>query len=485
MASREIPGYYYDAERRRYFRVESSQTAPSNAAWSSEKVKKRKLEDKAAAAELRWESLNKNRITRSEALNVPLMGGFLAREYGQHIHDLRDLRTASFAQGIIAKGIRPLNQYIRAATNIKHMAIVSKHPEHPVCTAYIDVTNELVWSIPIPRDETGSYDRRTFYGGCSDTPLGCLCPQPEEWMDQTSDIKYSKKAGLVLVSSRDPDTQGALLSTFAPTRLTCRTYMQNNGRIQEYGDVDNRKYTCNTICLAPSTSNQICLIGTNMGVAHFNSNSQMKLYTSPTWGSKSFVPNSFRDVFAIDYHASNPDIMFFGGRPGALFIGDLRQEVDRWNSVKLKNSISHIKTVSEHQVIVAGLRNTLSVFDLRYCDLSQVRGEDNPKVERTAKPVVIMPSYKNAARFDVGLDYDPDSGVIAAAHDDGKVALYSVRSGNRLPSRDVDNIYSKYGPIHQLRFEAFDGDDTPTLFVGERNHIGIYSFGVDDPDDEA
>ncbi|OTA91408.1 hypothetical protein M434DRAFT_397249 [Hypoxylon sp. CO27-5] len=484
MSSLHIPGYYYDPVRRRYFRVERRQTAPSNAPWSSDEVKRRETEAQTAAAELRRATLNQNRITRSMALNVPIMGGFLAREYGQHIYQIRDLCAASFAQGITSKGKRPLKRHVCGAVNIKQMAIVPKHPEHPVCTAYIHVSGGLISSAPLPRDKNGSFHDRTLFTSCHGGPMGCLCPQREEWIDHISDIKYSKKAGLVLVSSRNPRPRAARLHVFAPKRRPCMTFARPMTRMQAYREVDSHKYLCNTICPAPSTSNQICLIGTDMGVAQFDSNFQLKLLASPTWSLKT-TPDAFCSVFTVNYHANNPDIIFFGGRPGILSVGDLRQDVNRWSSVNLTNSISHIKTVSEHQVLVAGLRNTLSVFDLRYCDLSQVRQKHDPQIEGTAKPVVTVQGYKNAARFDVGLDYDPGSGVIAAAEDSGKVALYSVRTGHRLPSRDIDKIYSPFGAIRQLRFETFDGDKTPSLFVAERAKISVYSFGVDNPDDEA
>ena len=96
-----------------------------------------------------------------------------------------------------------------------------------------------------------------------------------------------------------------------------------------------------------------------------------------------------------------------------------------------------------------------------------------------------MSEYKNSARIDVGLDFSKDFGTVAAAHDDGKVALYSVRTGNRLPSPAVDKIHSGYGAIHCVQFEPFPGDTMPTLFVGERGNINAYTLGSDDTDDEA
>ncbi|KAI1135301.1 hypothetical protein F5Y05DRAFT_395150 [Hypoxylon sp. FL0543] len=484
MAPPEIPGYYYDAQKRRFFKVEHSQTAPSNAAWSSDKVKKRKLEDEAAAAQLRRASLNRNRIARSRVLNVPLMGGFLAREYGQHIHDLRDIRPASFAHGIVGRGQRNLHDWPEPV-NLKHVLVASKIPGEPFCKAYFSAESSKIFSVPIPRDSTGAVDHRLLRETSCATPLGCLCPRWEESVRQVTDIKYSAKANLMLVASEDPDTIGYPLHTFTPKRFRHNEHSALYRLKQSYKDETNRKYTSNTICVAPPASNKICLVGTNLGVAQFDEDCQMRLYTSSNQRGKLLIPDSFRDVFSIDFHADNPNVMFFGGRPGKVFTGDVREEARKWDVVALNNSITHIKSVSQNQVLVAGLRNTLSVFDLRYCDLAKVRDKKDPKTERKAIPVVTMPAYKNAARFDVGLDYDPQSGVVAAAHDDGRIALYSVRSGKRLPSRDVDKVHSIIGPIHSLQFETLDGDKTPSLFVGDENNINVYSFGVDDPDEEA
>ncbi|KAI0837340.1 hypothetical protein F5Y06DRAFT_271408 [Hypoxylon sp. FL0890] len=485
MVPQGFRGYYYDAEKGRYFKVEHSKTAPSDAAWSSDKVKKRKLEDEAAAAQVQRLALNKNRITRSDALNAPLMGGFLAREYGQHIRDLRDVGPASFAQGIIAKGKRDLDRDPEAV-NVKHMTVVGTLPGRPFCAVYNKgYESPTIWSTSLPRDNNGDLDVRLLRESDCSTTLDCMCTQYEQTVPQLSDLKYSAKTDLVFVTSKDPGnrvTRAYALHAFAPKRLGhCDNDIGPTGR---YKDARNRKYTSNTVCIAPPTSNHICLVGTDKGVAEFDRTCRLRLCTPLSWRGKPFIPDSFRDVFAIDFHASNPDIVLFGGRPGKLCVGDLRQEVNQWDVIQIQNSIAHIKSVSENQVLVAGVSNSLSVFDLRYCNLSRV-WDRGINMARRATPIVTMPDYKNGARFDLGLDYDRGSGIVAAAHDDSKVRLYSVRSGNRLPSRDIDKIYSEVGPIHTLQFANFDGDKTPSLFVGEKGCINFYSFGVEKLDDEA
>lgn len=125
---------YSDEKKQRYFKVEKGATAPSDAAWSSDKVKKRKLEDAASVEAIRRLNLNKNRVMRSRAVNQPLMGGFFARECGER--DL-DLPAAAFAQGLVEKGKIPLADASWGSnTNVKHMLVAGKGHKNDICTAY-------------------------------------------------------------------------------------------------------------------------------------------------------------------------------------------------------------------------------------------------------------------------------------------------------------------------------------------------------------
>lgn len=240
------------------------------------------------------------------------------------------------------------------------------------------------------------------------------------------------------------------------------------------------------------------MAGTNRGLAHCSMKGTMR-FPAP-WGDVHTtreptipVPNSLHDVFAVDFQPGHPDVVLFGGRPGHLVFGDMRQKATKWKKLVFQDSITHIKTINEHQALVAGLRNTLSVFDLRYAEESMfakvhqskfVRRVVENSLVRQLNPLVVMSEYKNGPYTKIGLDLDKESGTVAAAHDDGTVALYSVRSGRRLPSRDIDKINASV-PLQALQFQTFSGDHTASLFVGHRGNIEVYSFGVDDKDDEA
>lgn len=115
-----------DPEKKRYFKIEGSHTAPTESAWSADTVKKRKLEDQKTEVVLRRLNLNKPRIKRSKVLAGPLTGGFLAREYGS-LQD--DIVPSIIAAGIVGKGGIPfIDARWSASQNMTSMCIVGEEP---------------------------------------------------------------------------------------------------------------------------------------------------------------------------------------------------------------------------------------------------------------------------------------------------------------------------------------------------------------------
>ncbi|KAI5863418.1 hypothetical protein GGS23DRAFT_532475 [Durotheca rogersii] len=495
----KLPGLYYDKQRRRYFKVENSSTAPRDAAWSSDNVKKRKIQDAEAAAALRRMTLHKNRIARSRVLEEPLMGGFFARECGDAP---ADLVAASFAQGLVGMGKLPLaDARWHSDTNIKHMFVAGKDEKTGICTAYATLDELTLLSTYVPRDPaTGRVHRRLISNYVR--PASHVAPYRELAVPQISDIKYHERSNRILVTSRAPSSEVSMWAfvpkTTGPNDPRPSWLIGRNGvtlylNIKGSGDPTYNDYAANTVCPAPVGSPNICMVGTSRGLTHVDSSGNMR-WTSP-WGPGKYFchPEAFRDVFAVEFQRSHRDLILFGGRPGALFVADLRTHPSVWDHLDLPAPITHVRSLAnDHQVLVAGLRDTLRVLDLRFAG-RQCINRGTPHVTAPAQPLFAIDGYRNAAQINIGLDYDPESGVAAAAHDDGTVKLYSVRNGGsgggsgsrRLANRDLDRVRSRHGAIHCIQFQRFPGDATPTLFVGEHSNINAYSFGVDDPEDEA
>ncbi|CAJ2511531.1 Uu.00g071560.m01.CDS01 [Anthostomella pinea] len=473
----EIPGYFYDSGKRRYFKVENSKTAPATAAWSADNVKKRRLEDEEAAAAIQRMTLQKHRIRRSKVLSEPLMGGFFDRERNQAGSD--NVPAASFAKGMLEKGQLPLaDARWRSSSNLKHMYIGAMDHKTILCTAHATLDELTLLSSYLPRDRNGRVHRRLLAEYA--TPGNRMGPYREIDIPQISDIKYVEHSHYMLITSRRPGRNISLWG-FRP-RVSEPDDRQPHWILgssdvaythwSTRGDGDHKDYQANCVVPAPMSSGMICALGTSRGLVQMNDAGDLKWMTTGTPGP------SFRDIFALDFQRGHRDVLLFGGRPGRLFTGDTRVHCEKWNSIKLPGPITHIRALNEHQALVSGVNHQLSTYDLRFAR----KRRDAPNA---SAPIQVFPQYRNSAHIDIGLDYDKSTGVVATAHDDGKVALYSVRSGKRLRCTDVDNIRSNRGPIQSIQFQTFPGDHLPTLFVGVHSNINAYSFGVENLEDEA
>lgn len=103
-----------DEERKKYFKIEKSQTAGSSAAWSSDAVKRRKIEEGAQDAARRRERLLKNHVRRHPGLSkddvTPVLlgreiagGGVVTRPTPGSIWDVGDVGVAAWAEGLVYK----------------------------------------------------------------------------------------------------------------------------------------------------------------------------------------------------------------------------------------------------------------------------------------------------------------------------------------------------------------------------------------------
>lgn len=121
--NREIPGYYYgeangcsaeiedgtnrrvqDAEKKKYFKIEASKTAPSDAAWSLSNVKRRKVEQLEREAEQQRVS-RKARATvkRASAKMDSVSRALLGREIAGR-GAVAGERCRAWAEGLCEKG---------------------------------------------------------------------------------------------------------------------------------------------------------------------------------------------------------------------------------------------------------------------------------------------------------------------------------------------------------------------------------------------
>ena len=130
---------FADPERKKYFKIEKSQTAPGGAAWSAYTVKRRRLEDEEGVRALRRADVERRRRARAPVLTHPLIGGRLDRELGGPRRSAANLAPpAGFAAGLVAAGKIPLKdaRWESSRTNVDHLCIDNQDSNTDMCVAF-------------------------------------------------------------------------------------------------------------------------------------------------------------------------------------------------------------------------------------------------------------------------------------------------------------------------------------------------------------
>ncbi|RFU76265.1 plasma membrane atpase [Trichoderma arundinaceum] len=500
----ELPGYYYDPEKKRYFKIERSQTAPSSAQWSSTSVKRRKVESQVAEEASRREQLTKNHVKRSVLRRDVVTSGLLARETeyrriaepGRGRPGDEDIAAAAWARELTDKG----------QTAFAPSMVWDTHPHMPCfyvsgkdcgaesAIAYATLDEEMLVGTYIATDENEKRVTRPF--PLLFIPLGrdtngrphyemIHCPQ-------MSSIKYHKPSHKMLLTSRQPG-QGLALCVFSPPIDTDSRGQRRwiLGGADGYRNllvrpVHNRHWYVHQSTPAPASSDLLCVVGTSNGILRVRSNETLDwisatdappnidFSTKVEYSGRNsrlgkrqrarYGPWTPQEIFSQDFQIDNHNVLFAGGRQPRLWITDLRAPAAGWSFVKHGSAIAHVRNINPHQVLVAGLQNHMSIYDTRFFRSS----EDNPGGRLGhSSPLLDFPDYSNQAHFHIGWDVSPELNIVASAQDNGTVKLFSLSSGRALRSGEVLESFRTENPVRAMMFQTLPGEKMPNLYVAK------------------
>ncbi|KAK2594866.1 hypothetical protein QQS21_007418 [Conoideocrella luteorostrata] len=341
--------------------------------------------------------------------------------------------------------------------------------------AYATLDEESIVGTYISTDEN---DRVTF-GPDPRTGEPSRIPQFRREMvrcPQMSSIEYHEPTHKVLLTSREASHSCGLF-VFSPVveaggsgerwLIGHASHYKRLSIRHSYGD----EWIVHKCTPAPASSNLLCVVGTNGGVLRVNPNEDMEWIAPEVSPKGTKLP---REIFDQDFQQSNHNVLLAGGRQPRLWITDLRTPDDEWTYIRHNSSIAHLRSVNPNQVLVAGLENQMSLYDMRYYS----------KRSDVARPLLKFAEYNNAAHFHTGWDVCTELGAVAAAQDDGTVKLFSLKTGRRVRSRVVDAVKTDT-PVKALKFKTTEGEGMPSLWVGEGLTLRKLSFGVKEFGDEA
>ncbi|SPQ27314.1 cea93900-6b1f-4ed6-93aa-c5284ade975f [Thermothielavioides terrestris] len=549
----EIPGYYYDSAKRKYFRIEDSRTAPVGAAWSAQNVKRRALEEKEQAERqerMRREAL---RVKRARALQAPLLGGLLMREAGVigrggDAVPIGETMGRAFAGVLRAKG--RVNLWSSAGTAaMSSMWVGSGDARRGLGVAYAVLNERLLASSYVPRDTKECINFSYAAQAYPDVKF-----QPRHRCYRAESVVTSVKfhePSLRLLVARHYTSGGpvAIEQLMHPSEATPAFMLGSAGiRVNTSelrGDLANTIYAMEP---APASSPLTCIAGTDRGLIQLR-DGELTCLTPPgprrggyPAGRRLHQPSPRRsrhhhadpdilpwqrDVLSVAFFhhhhhknnnnpassssssslssstgAGHPDLLLAGTRSGHVCLLDLRTPPAAWtaarNTFPHASSAAHVRPVGAWGVLVAGPRSSMALYDVRWLRrgragagglLNTSDGGSSWTGSASSAgggrcwptlPVVEFPAYRNAAHLQIGLDLLPPetgygAGLVAAAHDDRTVGLYSLGDGARVDGGDVDGLEAS-AVVRCLMWQTLPGEKHPGLFVGDGQWIRKYSF---------
>ncbi|KAG6039748.1 hypothetical protein E4U19_003728 [Claviceps sp. Clav32 group G5] len=477
----EIPGYYYgtnailhrpylpysqcllalsvtthtdipaDTTRKKYFKIENSHTAPSQAPWSADSVKKRRGEDLSRDAARKKAQTLKRHIKRHALGRDLVCGNLLRRETEGEDAAVpgRDLRCAAWAGGVVDKGRVEFGKGAREATK----RIPNLDCLWVGCgVAYTTDNGSLAAGHHLWTDENDCIT----YG--KDPFTGRLSQKSRVWLEMVpgglfSSISYHEPLHMMMLTSWEMRADNGLRVFPAPK--------EGEDRFERWKRRE----------------------GTSIGLLNVNHNGDIA----------SLMPEEFNqalgsrspEIFTQDFQQGNHNVLLSGGRQPRLWITDVRAPVSEVMYAPHASSINHVRSINPHQVLVAGLKNSMSLYDTRFFGKQSNASFGGRKRGGNGRaPLLTFPEYKNAAHIHTGWDVCAGLGLVAAAHDDGTVKLFSLKTGRLLKSPAVDSVRTDT-PIKALTFSTMRGERLPSLWVGEGHDVRKFSMGALRFEDEA
>ncbi|OJD23354.1 hypothetical protein ACJ73_05291 [Blastomyces percursus] len=390
-AAREIPGYFYDAEKKKYFKVQANHAAPSGSKYTRDDIKKRKEASlKRKRIEEHSQRLSTETIKRSNLLQCPLGGKLLQREYGTLPSSrsfVSEHRAAACAR--LLSRSRLVN-----VTSYDARFPVSRFARDPWSGNLLVAINTASNYNLLNKADPGSTD--------------CIRDNVTvQWWDMTG------------VSSSNPSGESVHVST---SRLTNPL----DGRSATQFVVD----TATTFCYpgsmvwcsapCPSATESIFAVGKS-------SNLLLITGIDSHWNTQTVRMPNTADIMAVEW--LTPRVVMAGMTNSLVQFYDLRSQ-DTATRLQHPHGVYKIRKVDEWRIVVAGAKKTLHMYDLRYGPSGiTTRPQPNKSTHISTQPYLSFHGYENDHISHDELDISPETGLLACTSPSNKIQLFSLNTG--------------------------------------------------------
>ncbi|KGO75103.1 hypothetical protein PITC_069730 [Penicillium italicum] len=413
--NREIPGFYYDPEKKKYFKIQANHAAPPNAQYSQQSVKRKRSELTISENKTRFRQReSKETIRKAASLRHPLVN--LQREIGavESSTRARQEQQARIQASQLYRGELHRFEPWPNAYSIRH---VLRNPRSGTLIASSARGYESSVSVCFPDiDESQwSYDH---------TMERVLFRKPY-WLGSMS---LSHTGYLLATMNEGPQGDCFLSAHLLP----------------EPDEGGNYRWP---------TSSAHFAIGTSEGLHTLEgASSHWSLSKKPFKGNTVSTNNRRRtersqsrnSVHAVEW--LSPDVIAAGQKNSKIFLHDLRSGGSA-TRLQHNDAVMEMKQMDEHRLVAAG-PSSLRLYDLRFAP-NALKHHDS------SKPYLTFPEFSSLP-FPT-FDLSTELGLLASPSQDCKIQLFSLQTGLQVSSPLTGHHYSS--PPSCVRFEY--GNDTP------------------------
>ncbi|KAJ5916193.1 hypothetical protein N7504_000208 [Penicillium tannophilum] len=457
MAPREIPGFYYDPEKKKYFQIQANHVAPPGASYSNDGVKRRRTEaKKEIEQEQITQRIQKEKVRKGGIFYHPFING--GREIGsQHLSTAarQDQQARTFASQLHRKNLCKLKGW-------QHDLSIKSLFQHPRTGDIFAVGQDGPHGVLFATYADSAFGERTHEQGHI-----CLALNSSISSVSLSPAEY------ILLATDDFSGNSNLIPH----------------RIKEYGDLDFSEghgsaipttavrvdSTLFSTAACPTKDKVLFAVGTSEGLHTLEGSRDRWTYSNkpyPQDGIQKFSrrpDSSHACVTAVGWLSTN--VIASGLRDSTVFLHDLRSNS---SAARLQHphTVSKLLRVDEHRIVVAG-HDTLQIYDIRFAP-NGVQRRPNPitKSHTASRPYLTFQGYSPSAVPQ--MDICEELGLLANGSDNQKVQLFSLRTGVEVASPLGDHKYSH--PIEALRFGngeeiSAGGTGVPSLLIGSNKRI--------------
>ncbi|KAF1810004.1 hypothetical protein P152DRAFT_516408 [Eremomyces bilateralis CBS 781.70] len=454
----QIPGYYFDESRNRWFKVDSDDALPASQKYSSDIIRQNALKAEAQKKarehrDARKHLIRKIRLDHSATLREEVTGSFNAS------------RTSWLAQNLVRQKLstmmRPVEDFHVVISTIDHKANVWIGSSQNL-TLRNSTFEQQSLKVFAPGWSITTNDDSVIYSGLSS---GGVALDSLEYLSAAIAIYDNEASGLPVLRIVDHPVQRSKF----PDIHTIETYTDARGD-RYFGAIFSGQRRAGSLLTAGQ------LDGHRLDAA-------LKI-TSRT-----------SDILAFCFLDSSK--VACGTRAGNILVTDTRLPHPHIQLFSHGSSIVDLKRGrNEYSIIAAGLKSHLAMYDTRMLPphavnesaINVVKWTDNAKVfqwdrladtGQLASPVVTFPQYSNESDPQLRIAVHEELGLVASGNDTaGTVAIFSLDSGALL--RKIGPGHFSAGTVRRLQW-VDDEYGVPWLYFAQDKIIE--RWGVDAVDE--